>query len=65
LLRHSFQLDQEAASIENAVSTVLNQGVRTADLVRTGQTPASTSGMGHQVVEAAKELAATAKRKSG
>ncbi|MGA8637056.1 MAG: 3-isopropylmalate dehydrogenase [Candidatus Sulfotelmatobacter sp.] len=64
LLRHSFQLDQEAACIENAVSEVLNQGYRTADLASAAQTPTSTSGMGHQVVEAVKELARAAKRKS-
>ena len=64
LLRHSFQLDQEAACIENAVGKVLNQGFRTADLVRTAETPTSTSEMGHQVVEAVKEFAAAAKRKS-
>jgi 3-isopropylmalate dehydrogenase len=50
LLRHSFQLDQEAASIENAVSTVLNQGSRTTDLARAGQSPVSTSEMGRRVV---------------
>jgi hypothetical protein len=43
---------------------VLNQGYCTADLVRVAQTPTSTSEMGHQVVEAVKELAASAKRKS-
>jgi len=63
LLRHSFQLDREAACIENAVSAVLNQGSRTADLVRAGATPTPTIEMGHQVVEAVKGLAA-AKRKS-
>jgi 3-isopropylmalate dehydrogenase len=50
LLRHSFQLDQEAASIENAVSSVLNQGARTADLVQAGKRPITTSEMGRQVV---------------
>src|SRR5271169_3201867 len=64
LLRHSFQLETEAACIENAVSAVLNQGYRTPDLAGAGQTPTPTSGMGHQVVEAVKELAAAAKRKS-
>jgi 3-isopropylmalate dehydrogenase len=64
LLRYSFQLDQEAACIENAVSNVLNQSYRTADLVRAGQTPTTTSEMGHHVVEAVKELAASAKRKA-
>jgi 3-isopropylmalate dehydrogenase len=61
LLRHSFQLEAEAACIENAVSAVLDQGFRTADLVRTGES-VSTSEMGRRVVEAVKELAA--KRKS-
>ena len=36
MLRHSFQLEREAACIESAVSSVLNQGYRTADLARTG-----------------------------
>jgi 3-isopropylmalate dehydrogenase len=64
LLRHSFQLETEAACIENAVSAVLNRGSRTADLVRAAETLTTTSGMGHQVVEAVQELADVAKRKS-
>jgi 3-isopropylmalate dehydrogenase len=64
LLRHSFQLDQEAACIENAVTTVLNQSNRTADLVQAGQSPIPTSEMGRKVVEALKELAAAGNRKS-
>jgi 3-isopropylmalate dehydrogenase len=60
LLRHSFQLEPEAARIENAVSAVLDRGYRTADLVSAGQTPATTSEMGHQVVETVKASAATA-----
>lgn len=63
LLRHSFQLEGEAACIESAVSKVLNHGSRTADLVRTAEAPTSTSQMGRQVVEAVKELA-SAKQKS-
>ena len=50
LLRHSFQLKQEAECIENAVSTVLNQGIRTADLVPAGQTVVSASEMGRRVI---------------
>src|SRR5580658_2752936 len=64
LLRHSFQLDQEAACIENAVTTVLNQSNRTADLVQAGQSPIPTSEMGRKVVEALKELAPAGNRKS-
>jgi 3-isopropylmalate dehydrogenase len=55
LLRHSFQLEREAACIENAVSSVLNQGARTTDLARAGQTPVSASAMGRNVVEAVKK----------
>jgi 3-isopropylmalate dehydrogenase len=54
LLRHSFQLEIEAICIETAVSDVLTQGSRTADLVRAGQNPVSTSEMGSRVVEAAR-----------
>lgn len=50
LLRHSFQLDREAAHIENAVKTVLDAGARTADLTRKGQQPVSTDEMGQRVV---------------
>jgi 3-isopropylmalate dehydrogenase len=61
LLRHSFQLETEALCIENAVSAVLNQGSRTADLVQSGKTPTRTSEMGKLVLEA---VAAAANRKS-
>src|SRR5580698_9004730 len=43
LLRHTFQLEREAACIENAVSAVLNQGSRTADLAGAAENTASTS----------------------
>jgi 3-isopropylmalate dehydrogenase len=58
MLRHSFELEREAASIENAVSVVLNQGSRTADLVRAAGKPTSTSEMGRRVVEVVKKSAA-------
>ncbi len=53
MLRHSFQLGKEARCIESAVAAALNEGCRTADLVRTGQT-LSTSQMGKKVAEAVK-----------
>lgn len=59
LLRHSFQLEGEAACIETAVIKVLDRGDRTADLVLPGQIPVSTSEMGHRVVEAVKEITAS------
>ena len=64
LLRHSFQLEREAACIESAVTDVLNSGSRTADLWGINQKQTSTSEMGGQVVEAVKDLAAAAKQKS-
>jgi 3-isopropylmalate dehydrogenase len=51
MLRHSFQLEKEAACIENAVSTVLTQGARTADLAGKSHSAISTSEMGRRVVE--------------
>jgi 3-isopropylmalate dehydrogenase len=57
LLRHSFQLEREAVCIENAVGAVLNEGARTADLARAGQTSIATSEMGRRVVHAIKTYA--------
>jgi 3-isopropylmalate dehydrogenase len=55
LLRHSFKLEREAACVENAVSSVLNQGHRTADLKSRSAT--STTEMGLLVAQAVKQLA--------
>jgi len=49
LLRHSFQLEAEAASIENAVRAVLAAGHRTRDLAATGQPSIGTAEMGKLV----------------
>ena len=54
LLRHSFQLETEAACIENAVSAVLDQGFRTKDLAGSGKS-VSTSEMGQRVIESVKK----------
>lgn len=54
LLRHSFHLEAEAACVEQAVSAVLAEGARTADLARKGQVAISTSEMGRRIVEAVK-----------
>jgi 3-isopropylmalate dehydrogenase len=56
LLRHSFQLEAEAASIETAVTQVLSSGHRTRDLVKPGQSALSTQEMGREVVAAVEEL---------
>jgi 3-isopropylmalate dehydrogenase len=52
LLRHSFHLDREASWVEQAVSSVLNAGARTADLAGKSGVSISTAEMGHLVVEA-------------
>ena len=52
LLRHSFHLEQEAASVEQAVSAVLDAGARTADLAGKSHKWISTAEMSRQVLEA-------------
>jgi 3-isopropylmalate dehydrogenase len=49
LLRHSFQLDAEAASIEGAVREVLAEGHRTRDLAAKDQRTVTTAEMGELV----------------
>jgi 3-isopropylmalate dehydrogenase len=52
LLRHSFQLETEAAAIESAVRIVLAGGHRTRDLAAKGQPSISTPAMGEKVANA-------------
>ncbi len=54
LLRHSCQLEKEAACIESAVASVLSEGARTADLAAKSHTAISTGEMGRKVVAAVK-----------
>ncbi|MGH9498180.1 MAG: 3-isopropylmalate dehydrogenase [Terriglobales bacterium] len=51
MLRHSFNLATEAASVESSVATVLAAGHRTQDLVKAGQAFISTAEMGNRVVK--------------
>jgi 3-isopropylmalate dehydrogenase len=51
LLRHSFQLETEAAAIESAVRAVLAAGQRTRDLAAKGQPSISTQAMGEKIVK--------------
>jgi 3-isopropylmalate dehydrogenase len=62
MLRHSFQLEEEAACVEKAVSTALAKGARTADLAGKTHTAISTMEMGQRVVEAVKAESAGARR---
>jgi 3-isopropylmalate dehydrogenase len=52
LLRHSFHLGAEATCVENAVSAVLSEGARTADLAGKAHSAISTVKMGSRVVGA-------------
>jgi 3-isopropylmalate dehydrogenase len=54
LLRHSFHLENEAACVERAVSSVLSQGARTADLAGKNIAAITTEEMGRCVVSAVK-----------
>ncbi len=51
MLRHSFQLEREAACVEAAVASALSSGYRTRDLAGGGHEIVSTSKMGAKVAE--------------
>lgn len=51
MLRFSFDLDQEADAIENAVSEVLKEGWRTIDIMSEGKTQVGTEKMGDLIAE--------------
>lgn len=50
MLRYSFDLDQEADSIEKAVMKVLQKGFRTGDIMSEGCSKVGCSGMGDLIV---------------
>ncbi len=49
MLRYSFDLEEEASAIEEAVSRVLNKGYRTADIMSEGMTLVGTKKMGQLI----------------
>ena len=51
MLRYSLGLTEEAAVIERAVETVLDQGYRTPDIAADGAEKTSTTEMGRRIVE--------------
>jgi 3-isopropylmalate dehydrogenase len=55
LLRHSFKLENEAASIEMAVREILAEGHRTRDLAGKGERSITTSEMGELVAGRVRE----------
>ena len=52
MLRYSLGLTEEAAAIERAVQSVLEQGYRTADIVTAGDTATATTQMGDLIASA-------------
>jgi 3-isopropylmalate dehydrogenase len=51
MLRHSFELEEQAAEIENAIFKVLSDGHRTADIARAGEKTVGTLEMGNLIIE--------------
>ncbi len=52
MFRHTFAREDVAVRIESAVHTVLDEGLRTADIAAAGETPVGTRAMGDAVVAA-------------
>ena len=51
LLRYSFDMDEEANAVENAVKKVLKDGYRTVDIMSEGCTQVGTTKMGDLIAE--------------
>ena len=51
MLRHTFQLESEAASVEAAVVSALENGLRTRDLARAGEKSVKTEEAGTSIAE--------------
>jgi 3-isopropylmalate dehydrogenase len=51
MLRYSFDLEEEAVVIENAVKSILNEGYRTPDLMEPGMKLVNTVEMGDLVTQ--------------
>jgi 3-isopropylmalate dehydrogenase len=52
MLRHSFDLEDAARAVEQAVDAVLTAGLRTGDLCAAGETPATTGQIGDAIAAA-------------
>ncbi len=51
MLRHTFELEQEAACVEAAVVSALESGLRTRDLAPAGENSVTTEQAGTRVLE--------------
>ena len=58
LLRYSFDMDEDADLVEQAVQNVLAAGIRTADILGPGMEPVSTTEMGDAILGELDRLAA-------
>src|SRR4051812_27312883 len=58
LLRHSFDMEDDAALIERACTNVLASGLRTADIMATGTAKVGTNVMGESILRELDKLAA-------
>ncbi len=58
LLRHSFDMEEDAALIERACSNVLASGLRTADVMAPGTAKVGTTVMGEAILRELDKLAA-------
>jgi 3-isopropylmalate dehydrogenase len=58
MLRYSFDLGEEADLVERSVRSVLDRGLRTADLMQEGKTLVSTTDMGQAVIDEMARLGA-------
>ncbi|MFN3868922.1 MAG: isocitrate/isopropylmalate family dehydrogenase, partial [Hyphomicrobiaceae bacterium] len=57
-LRYSFDLGTEADLVEGAISSVLDQGLRTGDIMQPGMTKVGTTEMGSAILAAMRAKAA-------
>jgi 3-isopropylmalate dehydrogenase len=51
MLRHSFDMEDQALMIERAVSATLARGIGTPDIAKPGIRPVTTTAMGDAVLE--------------
>jgi 3-isopropylmalate dehydrogenase len=58
MLRYSFDMEEDAALVERAVRAVLDQGLRTGDIMSAGKQLVSTTQMGEAVTKALDRMAA-------
>ncbi len=57
-LRYSFNMDRDADRVEKAIAQVLDEGLRTADIMQEGKRKVSTSEMGKAIIGHMEALAA-------